>query len=90
MKKQKSTVRIFSDEKLWTVDQSRNAQNDRFIEFSPSEVHHIHTMKHSASAMMLEVVDSHGKQMPSYWFPQSLKIGHNEYLEVLKTVVKQR
>ena len=45
-------------------------------------------MKHPVSAMMLGVVGSDGKQMPPYWFPQGLKIGQNEYLEVLKTVVK--
>ena len=38
--------------------------------------------------MMLEVVGSNGKRMPPYWLPQGLKIGQNEYLEVLKTVVK--
>ena len=88
MKKQKSTVRIFSDEKLWTVDQPRNTRNDRFIAFSHSEVHHIHTTKHPASAIMFEVVSSDSKRMTPYWFLQGLKIDQNEYLEVLKTVVK--
>ena len=97
MKNQKSTVRIFSDEKLWTVNLSRNVRIDRFITFSPSEVHHIHTTKYPASAMMLDtsnypassmVVGSDGKRIPPYWFPQGLKTGQNEYLEVLKTIVK--
>ena len=74
MKKQRSTVRIFSNEKLWTVDQSRNARNDRFIRFSPSEVHRIHTTKHPASAIILGVVGSDGKQIPPYWFPQGLNL----------------
>ena len=38
--------------------------------------------------MMLGVVASDGKSMPPYWFPEGLKIGQEEYLNVLKTVVK--
>ena len=31
MKHDRSTVRIFSDKKMWTVDQARNRQNDRYL-----------------------------------------------------------
>ncbi|QQP40167.1 Uncharacterized protein FKW44_014133 [Caligus rogercresseyi] len=37
---------------------------------------------------MLVVVASDGKSMPPFWFPAGLKVGTNEYLDVLKTVVK--
>ncbi len=38
LKHHPSTVQIFSDKKMWTVDQARNAQNDRYLATSPSEV----------------------------------------------------
>ena len=31
-------VKIFTDEKNWTVDQARNARNDRFLTTSPANV----------------------------------------------------
>ncbi|QQP55790.1 Uncharacterized protein FKW44_000237 [Caligus rogercresseyi] len=33
-----STVRIFSDKKLWTVDQVRNSKNDRYLAYCIEEV----------------------------------------------------
>ena len=51
-------------------------------------MHYIHTMKHPALATMLGVVGSDDKRMPPYWLPQGFKTGQNEYLEILKTVVK--
>ncbi len=38
LKHHPSTVRIFSNKKMWTVDQARNAQNNQFLARSPSEV----------------------------------------------------
>ena len=83
-----STVRIFSDKKLWTVDQARNARNDRWLAYHVEDVPPINVTKHPASAMMLGVVSSDGKRMPPYWFPKGLKIGTVEYLDVLINVVK--
>ncbi|QQP54154.1 Uncharacterized protein FKW44_006890 [Caligus rogercresseyi] len=37
-KKPSSTVLVFSDKKNWTVDQSRNARNDRFLAYAVEEV----------------------------------------------------
>ncbi|QQP55895.1 Transposable element tcb2 transposase [Caligus rogercresseyi] len=54
MKHNGSTVRIFSDKKLWTVDQVRNSRNDRYLAYCIEEVPPINTTKHPASAMMLE------------------------------------
>ncbi|QQP42560.1 Putative transposable element, partial [Caligus rogercresseyi] len=76
-KKPSSTVLVFSDKKNWTVDQSRNARNDRFLAYA-----------HPASSMMLGVVASDGKRMPPFWFPQGLRVGAKEYLAVIKNVVK--
>ncbi|QQP41889.1 Uncharacterized protein FKW44_016387 [Caligus rogercresseyi] len=43
MKHNGSTVRIFSDKKLWTVDQVRNSRNDRYLAYcieEPPPPHH--------------------------------------------------
>ncbi|QQP37282.1 Putative transposable element [Caligus rogercresseyi] len=69
-----------SSTKNWTVDQSRNARNDRFLAYAVEE--------HPASSMMLGVVASDGKRMPPFWFPQGLRVGAKEYLAVIKNVVK--
>ncbi len=87
-KKPSSVVLVFSDKKNWTVDQSRNARNDRFLAYAVEEVPPINQTKHPASAMMLGVVASDGNRMPPFWFPRGLRVGAKEYLEVLKTVVK--
>ncbi|XP_059094623.1 uncharacterized protein LOC131889516 [Tigriopus californicus] len=87
-KKPRSTVLVFSDKKNWTVDQARNARNDRFLAYCVDEVPCINQTKHPASAMMLGVVSSDGKRMPPYWFPKGLRVGAKEYLEVMQEVVK--
>jgi len=84
----RSTIRIFSDKKNWTVDQKRNARNDRFLAYHVEDVPPIMETKHPASAMMLGVVASDGKRMPPHWFPCGLRVGTKEYLEVMKDVVK--
>ncbi len=83
-----STVRVFSDKKNWTVDQSRNARNDRYLAYHVEDVPSINATKHPASAMMLGVVASDGKRMPPYWFPKGLRVGTEEYLDVMIRVVK--
>ena len=83
-----SIVRIFSDKKLWTVDQKRNARNDRWLAYCVEEVPPINQTKHPASAMMLGAVASDGKKMPPHWFPKGLRIDTTAYLEVMKDVVK--
>jgi len=87
-KKDSSTVLVFSDKKNWTVDQSRNARNDRYLAYSVEEVPPINQTKHPASAMMLGVVASDGRRMPPFWFPKGLRVGSKEYLDVLKSAVK--
>jgi len=87
-KKDPSTVLVFSDKKNWTVDQARNARNDRYLAYNVCNVPSINETKHPSSAMMLGVVTSDGKRMPPYWFPKGLKIGTKEYLDVMSNVVK--
>lgn len=83
-----NVIKIFSDEKLWTVDQARNSRNDRYLASEVNEVPPVNRTKHPASAMMLGVVASDGEKMPPHWFPKGLKIGAKEYIEVMQMVVK--
>ncbi len=88
-KKRQSTVLVFSDKKNWTVDQARNARNDRYLAFHVEEVPSINVTKHPQSAMMLGVICSEGKRMPPYWFQKGLKVGgKEEYLSIMQDVVK--
>ena len=88
IKHDKGTVRIFSDKKMWTVDQSRNSRNDRYLAYCVDAVPPIMAQKHPASAMMLGVVTSDGKRMPPFWFEKGLKINKEVYKNVMETVVK--
>ena len=83
-----SAAHIPVGKKNWTVDQTRNARNDRFLAYHVENVPPINATKHPASAMMLGVVASDGKRMPPFWFPKGLRVGAVEYLNVLQTVVK--
>ena len=57
-----STVQIFSDKKLWTVEQAHNSQNDQYLACCSNDVPPVLSQKHPASAMMLVVVMSDGKR----------------------------
>lgn len=83
-----STVHIFSDKKLWTVDQARNSQNDRYLAACCEDVPPVLTQKHPASAMMMGVIASDGQRMPPFWFAEGLKINKEVYVNAMETVVK--
>ena len=86
--KSPSTVLVFSNKKNCTVDQARNARNDRYLTNAVDNVPPINQKKHSASAMMLGGVASDGSRMPPYWFEKGMRVGAMAYLEVMKKVVK--
>ena len=88
LKNHKDTIKIFSDKKMFVVDQAYNRRNDRFISSSSSEVKPVPRTKHPQGVMMLGVVGSDGKKMPPFFFDQGLKINQKVYENVLKTVVK--
>ncbi len=79
------TLWIFSDKKMWTVDQAGMTGT---WPLAPLMSPPINRTKHPAGAMMLGVIISGGKAMPPYGFPQAFKMGQKEYLEVLGRVVK--
>lgn len=81
------TVKIFSDKKIFTVDQVYNRRNDRFLAESTDEVQGVYRTKHPAQVMVLGVLGSDGKKMPPYFFKQGEKIGSEVYYKVLRYVV---
>ena len=77
---------IFSDEKTWTVDPTRNRRNDRFISFGDPEGQNIiTTTKHPSSTMSLGFVASNGLKMPLIWFPKGYRLNSADYVEILET-----
>ena len=86
----KSTVTIFSDKKLWTVDPSRNRQNQRCVARSPAEVIPFYKTKNATNIMMLGVVGSDGQKMPPYFFEKKSGgggINQEVYIKALEDAV---
>ena len=84
IKRNGSIVRVFSDEKIFTVDAVVNRQNDRYLAASRAEVKGIFRTKHPAQVMVLGVVASNGKKMPPYFFKPGEKVGAESYYKVLR------
>ncbi len=87
MKSNGSTVRLFSNMKAWTVDQTRNDRNDCWLAFDLGYVPPIMRTKHPASVMMLGVVASDDHIMEPFWFQTGFRLQAKDYLKVLKMVV---
>ena len=83
-----SHVRFFSDEKKCIQDKLHNQQNDRFITDDPEEVPIVMSTKFPTSIMVLGIMLSDGEVMPLYFFLEGLRMAANDYIKVLKTVVK--
>ena len=86
--KSPSTVIIYADKKMFTVDQAYNRRNDRVVVDVDAEVTPVMTTKHPAGVMMLGVIASDGEKMPPHFFPSGLKINTEVYMRVLRTKVK--
>ena len=65
-----STVKFFSDEKIFTVKRSFNKRNDCYIASSSSAVQLAMTTKHPASAMTIRIVSSEGDGFTHFLVPQ--------------------
>jgi hypothetical protein len=55
-------MEIFSDKKIFTVDQSYNRRNDRVIVEKGSEATPVSKTKHPAGVMVLGIIASDGKK----------------------------
>lgn len=82
-----STVKIFSDKKLFTVDQSYNRRNHRQIVSIGDKGDHVSRTKHPASVMFLGIVASNGKKCSPIFIPEGLKVNSEAYLSILETRV---
>jgi len=79
-----STIRIFSDEKIFVVDAVVNRRNGRFLAKSIQEVERTFRTKHPAQVMVLGVVASDGKKMPPFFFKPGERVGADAYYRVLR------
>lgn len=82
-----SKVMIFSDKKIFTVDQVVNRRNDRFLAQTTEGVKGGYRTKHPQQVMVLGVVASDGKKMPPYMFKPKEKIDQHVYYKVLRYTV---
>jgi transposase len=81
----KLTVKIFSDKKVFTVDQAYNRRNDRQIVNMGEAGDPVSRTKHPASVMHLGIVSSNGKKAPPIFVPDGEKVNSEVYINILAT-----
>ena len=84
-KETESTVRIFSDKKIFTVDQAYNRRNDRVLVDQGQPAIPVSKTKHPAGVMVLGIVASNGKKCPAIFVPAGAKVNTECYIDLLKT-----
>ena len=82
-----STVKIFSDKKIFTVDQVYNRRNDRQIINMGDVGSPVSRTKHPASIMFLGVVASNGEKAPPIFIPEGEKVNTESYISILEAKV---
>jgi len=82
-----SMVKIFSDKKIFTVDQAYNRRNDRVIVDLGESTTPVSQTKHPAGVMVLGVVASDGKKCPPIFVPAGVKVNTEAYIDLLATKV---
>ena len=76
---------LFTDEKVFTVEQVLNKQNDRI--YAKSRSHTVISRKsHPQSVMVFAGITSNGKT-PLIFVPQGVKVNSANYLDLLRTEV---
>ncbi len=78
---------IFFDEKVFTLDRSRNSQNDRYIARIRDHVPHVSCTKNPASIMVYGAVASDGKKMRPHFFKHKEKVNTAISVNLLKQKV---
>ena len=84
----KGKMKVFSDEKMFTVDWKPNRRNDRYICSDISEVPVAMRTKHPVGVMVLGAVTSAGHVMPPHFFGPGEKVDADAYLNALEHTVK--
>ncbi|QQP48527.1 Uncharacterized protein FKW44_008884, partial [Caligus rogercresseyi] len=77
-------IKIFSDEKIFTVDQVYNRRNDRWLAKQREDVQGVFRTKNPQQVMVLGVFRSDGKKMPPFFFRPDEKIDTEAYYKVLR------
>lgn len=82
---------IWTDEKIFTVEQTHNRQNDRLycanIEDIPLSLRTCFIRQHPASVMVWGGVCDNGLKTPLIVIPQGVKVNSQVYIELLETQV---
>ncbi len=78
---------LFSDEQIFTLDRSRNNQNDQYITTMRENVPPVHKTKNPASIMVFGLITSDGKAMRPHFFKPKEKVNTAVYVNMLKKVV---
>lgn len=83
----RGTVKVFSDKKVFTVDQAYNRRNDRVVVKKGAPVPAICKTKHPANVMVLGVVGSDGQKCPLFFFEKGFRMKADDYVRVMRTHV---
>ncbi len=81
------TIRLFSDESIFTVDGVYNPKNDRWIAEERASVPPVMRTKYPIKIMIFSVISSDGKAMLAHIFPPKFRLTTAGYLDLLETVV---
>ncbi len=80
----KLTIKIFSDKKIFTVNQVYNRRNDRVIVEQGDTATPVNKTKHPAGVMVLGIVASDGKTCPPIFILAALKVNMDVYIGLLE------
>ncbi len=85
MKSQKNAliVKIFSDKKIFTVNQFHNRRNDHWLALDQDDVEGICTSKQPQQVMVLGIITSEGKRMLPIFFNKNEKCTAGVYYKLL-------
>ena len=78
------TIKIFSDKKMFTVDQVYNRRNNRVIMDQVDSATPVNNTKHTAGVMVLGIISSDGKTCPPIFIPAGLKVNTDVYIGLLE------
>ena len=82
------TIWFFSDEKNVCQDQKHNAQNGRWLAYSPKGTPRVMQTKFSQTVMVFGCLSCEGDVMPPRFFREGLRLNSDAYVELLITVAK--
>jgi inhibitor of nuclear factor kappa-B kinase subunit alpha len=93
LKEKKQPVILFTDEKIFDLDSVSNSRLDRYLSDKktnkvPEHVRFKFQTKHPQNVMVFGLVASDGKTMPPFFWPKGTKVNADEYIKVLRSVVK--